>query len=156
MQQEPVARRENKLRSLILCALFAALTAAGAFIKVPGPFVPFTLQTFFVALAALMLGKQYGALSQGLYVFIGLVGMPVFTGGGGPQYVFQPSFGYLVGFILGAYIIGLVAERRKWTFWNLLLACCLGLAGIYVVGSVYLYLILNYSMAVPTPIWGGL
>jgi len=77
-------------------ALFAALTAVGAFIRVPLPIVPFTLQTFFVALSGALLGARRGMLAQLLYVAIGLLGVPIFTKGGGIGYVFQPSFGYLV------------------------------------------------------------
>lgn len=70
-------------RDLILVAIFAALTAIGAFIKIPVPYVPFTLQYLFCALAGMILGSKLGALSQIVYVAIGLAGLPVFTEGGG-------------------------------------------------------------------------
>ena len=85
-----------KTRDLILIAMFAALTAIGAFIRIPLPVVPITLQYFFCALGALLLGAKKGALAQILYVAVGLIGIPIFTKGGGPQYIFQPSFGYLI------------------------------------------------------------
>jgi biotin transport system substrate-specific component len=53
-----------------------------------------------------MLGSKLGALSQLIYVVLGLIGIPVFTKGGGLSYIFEPSFGYLIGFILAACIIG--------------------------------------------------
>ena len=80
----------NKLstKSLILCSLFAALIAVGAFIKIPIPVVPFTLQVLFTTLAGLLLGPKLGAISVGIYLLIGLIGIPVFTQGGGPSYIF--------------------------------------------------------------------
>ena len=98
----------NKLstKSLILCSLFAALIAVGAFIKIPIPVVPFTLQVLFTTLAGLLLGPKLGAISVGIYLLIGLIGIPVFTQGGGPSYIFQPTFGYLIGFLIGTYFTG--------------------------------------------------
>ena len=124
----------GKTRALLLCALFAALIAAGAFIRIPVPVLPFTLQTLFVLLAGLLLGPRWGALSVIAYVAIGLVGIPIFTQGGGPQYVFQPSFGYLLAFIPGAYLTGWLARRGAPTLPRLLLACAAGLAVIYAIG----------------------
>ena len=85
-------------RELTLLPLFTVLTAVGAFIKIPLGAVPVSLQTVFVLLSALLLGKK-AAISQGLYVLLGLLGLPIFTGGGGIGYVLTPTFGYLIGFI---------------------------------------------------------
>jgi len=100
----------QRLRNLILASLLAALTAAGAFIKIPTPYVPLTLQTLFVFLAADLLGKKYGALSQLIYLTLGLLGLPLFAQGGGPGYVLQPTFGYLIGCPVGAFVIGWMLE----------------------------------------------
>lgn len=89
-------------RDLVLFALFTALIAIGAFIRIPVPFCPFTLQLLFTTLAGLLLGSRRGAASVAVYVFLGTIGLPVFTSGGGPSYIFQPTFGYLLGFIGGA------------------------------------------------------
>ena len=70
-------------KHIILCGLFAALIAAGAFIRIPIPVVPFTLQTLFTTLAGLLLGRKYGSISVGVYLAIGLMGIPVLTRGGG-------------------------------------------------------------------------
>ena len=67
-------KSKSTVYSLILCALFAALIAVGAFIKIPVPFVPFTLQLLFTTLAGIVLGPKYGALSVGVYILIGLCG----------------------------------------------------------------------------------
>lgn len=133
-----------KTRDLILISIFAALTAIGAFIRIPIPIVPFTLQYFFCALGAILLGSKRGALAQILYVFIGLIGIPVFTQGGGPSYVFQPTFGYLIGFIVGAFIIGKTIEKVKSVNpKTIFLAGILGLLVIYIFGVSYMYLIYN-------------
>ncbi|ADL50264.1 biotin transporter BioY [Clostridium cellulovorans] len=131
-------------RDLILVALFAALTAVGAFIKIPIPYVPFTLQYFFCALAGIILGSKLGALSQIIYVAVGLVGAPVFTDGGGITYIFKPTFGYLIGFIVAAYVIGKIREKIiELTFIKTVLAFLSGLFFIYLFGVIYLYISYN-------------
>jgi biotin transport system substrate-specific component len=133
-----------KTRDLVLVAFFAAMTAVGAFITIPLPFVPITMQFFFCALAGLLLGSKLGMLSQLVYVAAGLVGFPIFTKGGGITYIFQPSFGYLIGFVLGAYVIGKVREHYPaLTYRNLSLAILSGLGVIYLVGVPYLYTMMN-------------
>lgn len=141
-----------KTRNLILTALFAALTAVGAFIRIPiGP-VPITLQLFFTALAGVLLGPYWGALSQLVYVILGLIGLPIFTAGGGPAYIFNPSFGYLIGFIVGAFVIGKIASgKQDLTFLRALIACLVGTVVIYAFGVPYLYLILHQVAHTPMP-----
>ncbi len=132
-------------KTMTVTALFAVLTAVGAFIRIPFPLVPMTLQTLFVFLSGTLLGSRLGALSQILYIGMGLIGLPVFTGGGGPQYILHPTFGYLVGFIAGAWVIGYITERfEKPSFSVYLGACLCGTAIIYAVGTAGLYLNLNY------------
>lgn len=136
-----------KARDLILISMFAALTAIGAFIKIPLPIVPFTLQYFFCAIGAILLGSKLGALSQILYVFVGLIGIPIFTQGGGPQYILQPTFGYLLGFILASFIIGKITENiKKLTLLKIFFSCLCGLAIIYIFGVSYMYIIYNFYL----------
>ena len=68
-----------KVRNLILCALFVALIAVGAFIRVPIPVVPFTLQFLFTMMAGLLLGGKLGAVSVGIYIAMGLLGCLLYT-----------------------------------------------------------------------------
>jgi len=133
------------LRDMLLIAIFAALTAVGAFIKIPTPIVPYTLQFLFCAYAGILLGSRQGLYSQALYILLGLIGIPVFVNGGGPAYILQPTFGYLLGFALCAYVIGKCMERfgAAVTFVKLLGAVLLGLFLIYLIGVPYLYLIVN-------------
>jgi len=136
-----------KTRDIILVSLFAALTAIGAYIKIPTPIVPFTMQFIFCAYSGILLGARLGFLSQLLYVLIGLMGIPVFTNGGGITYIFQPTFGYLLGFILCSYSIGKMRESIKdLTFLKTLLITLVGLSILYTIGVTYLYFIMKYYL----------
>lgn len=139
-----------KTRDIVLAALFTALMVVGAYIKILFPVVPFSLQPFFCALAGVILGSRLGALSQISYVILGLAGVPVFTQGGGPLYVLKPTFGFLLGFILAAYIIGRVSEALKSiNFKNSFISVLCGLFAIYIVGIPYLYFILKFYLNKP-------
>lgn len=143
-----------KIKDITLIALFAALTAVGAFIRVPIPYVPFTLQYFFCALGAILLGSKKGAIAQLVYVTIGLTGVPVFTKGGGPQYIFEPTFGYLIGFIVAAYVIGRIIERMKeLTAVKIYFTSLFGLAFIYILGLAHFYFIKNVYFGKATSAW---
>lgn len=131
-----------KTRDLLLCAMFAALTAVGAFIKIPFAFSAITLQFFFTALAGILLGAKVGALSQVIYVVLGLIGLPIFTLGGGIGYVFYPTFGFLLGLIPAACVIGCVSRNSR-SPRRIAFACLTGLAVLYLIGMPYMALILN-------------
>lgn len=143
-----------KTRDIILVALFAALTSIGAYINIPIPYVPITLQLFFCIFAGIILGAKLGMLSQIVYLIIGLCGIPVFAGGaGGPSYIFTPSFGYILGFIAAAYVIGKLVEDLKYeeiSFIRLFLIETIGVFVIYVFGVIYLYIIMNFYMGKAT------
>jgi biotin transport system substrate-specific component len=147
-------KMNKKPTEIVLASLFAALTAVGAFIKIPIPHVPLTLQTLMVMLSGLILGSRLGALSQLLYLTIGLLGLPIFAQGGGPGYFLQPSFGFLVGFIAGAYVIGRITEKaEKLSLPRTLAALVLGQAAIYILGIAFLYFNLNFILHKPTSIF---
>lgn len=145
---------KSKTRDLIIISMFAAFTAIGAFIRIPIPIVPFTLQYFFCALGAIILGAKKGALAQILYVVIGLIGVPIFTQGGGPQYIFKPTFGYLIGFIFGAFIIGKITEKSKnLNIFKVFISCILGLLAIYLFGIIHMIIIYNFYLRETMSIW---
>ena len=100
-------KKKVNVRNLSLMALFAALTAVGAFITIPVPPVPFSLQIFFAILAGALLGSRQGAMSIVIYLLLGLCGLPVFTKGAGLSYLLQPTFGYLLGFVFDWKLNGL-------------------------------------------------
>lgn len=146
-------------RDLVLTALFAALTAVGAFIKIPLGYSSFTLQVFFVFMAAVLLGPKYGLLSQLVYVVLGLIGLPIFTGGGGPGYIFQPTFGFLLSYIPAAWVTGIIAGKSS-HITRVILGCVAGLAVIYFIGMPYMAWVLNvylgYGMSVKQILWAGM
>ena len=140
-------------KKLILVSLFAALTAVGAFIKIPIPILPFTMQFFFCAMAGILLGSKAGALSQLIYVCIGLAGFPIFTGGGGFTYIYKPTFGFLMGLIFAAFVIGLIIEKAKNpSYFTYILAIFAGLFALYLIGIPYLYFILKLYLNKPKSI----
>ena len=132
----------RKTTSMILAALFAALTAVGAFLRIPTPVSSFTLQTLFTAMAAVLLGRRWGAVSQIVYVLLGLAGLPVFTNGGGLGSVLQPTFGFLLGLPPMAWVIGFMTERWGTTFGSICLACLVGTGVLYLIGLPYMHGIL--------------
>lgn len=144
------ARAKISTQDMVLCGVFTTLIAVGAFIKVPVPVVPFTLQFLFTMLAGLLLGGRKGALSVGVYIVLGLVGLPVFAEGGGFWYILKPSFGYLLGFMLAAYVTGRMVERkgRLSTGW-VMAVNFLGLFIVYAAGMIYYYVICNYVIDTP-------
>lgn len=133
-----------KVRNLALVALFAALTVVGTITRIPLPIGAITLQTLVCMLAGMLLGPGLGSLSQVLYVALGLIGLPVFTNGGGPGYIFQPTFGYILGLVAGAFICGLIVRKTsKLTFGTALLAALACTLTVYLLGVPYLYFIFN-------------
>jgi biotin transport system substrate-specific component len=98
---------------MVLTALFTALTAVGALIKIPFYPVPLTLQTFFTMLAAMVLPPLWSACSQLLYLGVGLIGVPIFANGGGLAYVVQPTFGYLVLLPLLAFFTATILKSSR-------------------------------------------
>ena len=143
-----------KTKNMVLCGLFVALIAAGAFIKIPVPVVPFTLQFLFTTLAGLLLGGRLGAISVGVYILLGLMGLPIFASGGGIAYIFQPSFGYIPGFMLGAWLTGRIANKVPAPGMGRLLAANFaGLGVVYLLGMAYYYLMSNFYLGSPIGLW---
>ncbi len=101
----------NQSRKLLLVSLFSALIIVGAFIRFPLPPVPITLQTFFVLLAGLLLGGSLATASVTTYLFLGLVGLPVFTSGGGFAALLGPTGGFLIGLLPAAFVTGFIAKQ---------------------------------------------
>lgn len=106
----------ESLRRFVLPALFAALIAAAAFIAipVPGSPVPLVLQNLMAVLAGLILGPLGGGLSVLLFLLLGALGFPVFSGGhGGLVWLAGPTGGYLAGYLVAAVVAGLIARDRS-------------------------------------------
>lgn len=138
------------VRQLVLAALFAALTAVGAFLKLPVSVVPITLQVFFVFLAGLSLPPHAALLSVAAYLVTGLAGVPVFTGGGGVSYALTPTFGYLLSFLVMAPATSFLARRYLFKGKTARFAALSALLTLFceLIGLGYMALLL-YSFGTP-------
>lgn len=157
-QNESAATRNKKAifatKDMVICGMFAVLIAVGAFIKIPIPVVPFTLQFLFTMLAGIILGGKLGAVSVGIYIALGLAGLPIFAEGGGIWYLLKPSFGYLLGFCVATYVTGTMVEKmKKLTIPKCLGANFVGLVIVYAMGMIYYYVICNYVINSPIGVW---
>ncbi|NJM75724.1 MAG: biotin transporter BioY [Acaryochloridaceae cyanobacterium RU_4_10] len=150
--------KDNKTLSPLDKALWAVigllLTISGVFIEVAIPVPPLawpidwshvptyslgvTLQIGAILLVGCMAGRNAAALSQIAYLILGLSGFQIFAQGGGLGYLKEPTFGYLLGFLPGAWICGHIAFRQYRRLDNLIMSCLWGLGAIHVVGLVYL------------------
>lgn len=143
--------RQNT-RRLVQASVMAALTAVGAFLRFPMGAMSFTLQDMFTMLSGVLLGWKWGAASQGVYVALGLMGLPIFTMGGGPGYLLQPSFGFLLGIIPAAAVTGALAGERGEPR-RVIPACVAGLAVMYLIGVPYMGMILNLYLGKGLSVW---
>lgn len=134
---------------MIYAAMFGAVTAVGAFIIIPIPPVPITLQTLFTALSGALLGGSLGALSQVIYVLLGIIGLPVFAGGkAGLGVLFGPTGGYLIGFIAGSYIIGKIIEiKNNAGLFRIVIAMVIGFLVLYTIGILQLSVVAKLGFA---------
>ena len=147
-------------KEISLVAMFAALTSVAAILSrfslivIPFTQVPFSLVPFVVLLAGMILGPRLGALSMIVYTIMGLIGLPVFESPvAGPAYILKPTFGFIPGFILGAYATGIILPRQgSPTIIRYLAASLAGIAVIYIVGLPYLYVILNFYLGKAVPV----
>ena len=146
-------------QDVAVCGLFTALIAVGAFIKIVIPVgadtMNFTLQWLFVLLAGLLLGSKRAFRSVAVYLITGLIGFPIFARGGGPAYLLRPTFGFLLGFALAAWVIGFLCEKLRptksvtWFFTTLA-----GFVIYYGMGILYFYMI-THLLASQTPVGMG-
>ena len=136
----------EKLRMVVLASLMAALTAVGAYIYVPiGP-VPIILSTLFVILSGLLLGSRWGLASMALYLLVGAIGLPVFSGGkGGFAHFMGPTGGYLFGFLFASWITGLISEQARGRMILDIFAVIIGSLALYALGVPWLKVVTQMS-----------
>ncbi len=117
---------------------FVILTALGGFVRIPLPFtpVPITLQTFFVLLSAALLGRRLGVTSQAIYALLGVFAAPLFLG---------PTAGYMLGFIVAAFLTGNLIKHAKDSFLLTFGIFCLADLALLLCGTLWLKLIFGYS-----------
>ncbi|MDI6860601.1 MAG: biotin transporter BioY [Caldisericia bacterium] len=135
----------KNLKFLIFSSLFAILISIGSYIYLPLPFtpVPLTFQLFFVLLSGILLGPFYGFLSILIYIILGIMGLPVFAGGGsGLGYLFGKTGGYLLGFLISPIIVGNLFRLNKKL---LILAIFSGIFIVHLLGILYLSKVLSIN-----------
>lgn len=143
-----------KTLDLTLASMFVGLMAIGANITSFVPFmvvggVPITLQTFFAILAGLILGSRLGAISMTVYALVGLVGVPIFAKfGAGFSTIISPTFGFILSFILTAYVVGKVVEKNR-SLSAFVIASLIGLVINYVFGTNWMYFAYKFWAAAP-------
>ena len=138
-QTSSVTGNKSKVFSMVLTALMAAILCATAPIALPiGP-VPVSLATFVLYIIVVLLGWKLGTLSCLLYLLIGLVGVPVFSGyAAGPAKLFGPTGGYLIGYILLTLIAGFFCDKFKGKIYMYAIGMVIGTAALYTLGTAWL------------------
>lgn len=135
-----------KIKELTKIALFVAIITVCSYITVPFTGVPFTLQTFAIFLACFVLGWKNATVGVGVYILLGMVGVPVFSGfKGGIGAIAGPTGGYIIGFLAQCLVYGLITvcfgKRGEKAFVRIF-ASVVGLAVLYIFGTIwfaYLY-----------------
>jgi len=146
--------RNLRALDLTLAAMFVALMAIGANISTIAPFlhvggVPITLQTFFAILAGAILGSRLGSIALTVYMLVGLVGVPVFADfTGGLSIIIRPTFGFILSYILVAFMIGKMVERNK-SLPAFITASLIGMAVNYLLGTNWMYFAYKLWAAAP-------
>jgi len=142
----------SPLDKLLWAFIGLLLTVVGTFIPVSAPLSPWnwssgnvpslslgvTYQIGAVLLTGCLGGKSAAALSQIVYLMLGLSGFQIFAYGGGLNYIKEPTFGYLLGFVPGAWICGRLAFQKVARLEFLAISCLAGLSAIHLVGLLYL------------------
>ena len=137
--------RQSHVMKLTFGAMFVALMAIGANITSIVPFlvvggVPITLQTFFAILAGLVLGSRLGAFAMFAYMLLGLVGVPVYAQfGGGFSSILNPTFGFIISFIIVAYVAGWIREKNG-NLVSYIIAALVGFLINYLFGTNWMYM----------------
>ena len=134
-------------RQVANCGLFVALMCIGAKIHIMIPIgtgVTVSLQIMFALLAGFLLGPRDGAISVGVYLLLGLIGIPVYAHGGGIAYLIKPTYGFLIGFVSAAYLAGLFRDKtKKRSAVRYVIGGELAMLSYYVCGLLYMALLTN-------------
>lgn len=139
-----------KIRDMVFTALFAAVICAVAPFIILLPFspVPLSLATLVIYIAAASMNWKTGTLAVALYLLIGMIGLPVFSGfHGGVHKLVGPTGGFLIGYIPCAFVIGLIVDRFELRKWLYPVSMALGTAVLYACGTVWIMVSLKYTLA---------
>lgn len=151
---ETVSRSHARLKSMVFVALMAAFLCIFSPISIPLPLVPITLQTFGVFLVSALLGWKRGTVAVLIYLLLGLIGLPVFSGWtGGFSSFATPSSGYIIGFVFTALLTGFLIDRFPNRLWMYPVAMIAGLAVCYLFGTIWFLVYMNVWMSTPYSFW---
>lgn len=143
-----MTEQSTKLRNIIICALFVAITAILAQVTIPLPLVPITGQTLAVGLVATILGSRLGAATMVGYLALGATGATVFANmSGGFGVIVGPTGGFIIGFIAAAYLTGLILEKAGFNLTIAIIANLVGMVVTLAIGVVQLKYVANLSWA---------
>ena len=130
------------LKEQLLAAIFAAVIAVFSQITIPIGLVPFSLQTFIVGLIVALLNRKIGTIAIFIYILLGLIGFPVFAGGGsGIAALIGPTGGFLIGFLPMAWLIGTLLKKVPFTFFWTIAIELSGFLLVLLFGTFWLKLI---------------
>jgi biotin transport system substrate-specific component len=126
----------------IFVALMCVFTV---YVSIPIDPIYVTFQTVISILSGLLLGWKKGVIAMAVYCFMGLIGIPVFSGGrGGIVFVVMPSFGYIIGFIAASFTAGIICKAKRYPLWRYIIASLAGCLINYLIGIPYAVLIWTY------------
>lgn len=126
---------KNSMQNLTLTALMAAVICIAGPIVIPMGMVPMSFANMAIYLTIILLDKKKATISVAVYLLIGFVGLPVFSGfSGGAGKLFGPTGGYLIGYLALSWIAGTILER----FRKPILALIVGTMGLYLFGTLWL------------------
>jgi biotin transport system substrate-specific component len=146
-----MTKNQKIIRSIAKMAMLLALLIVCSYINISVGLLKFTLQLLVVFLIGLYANLYEGMIIIFSYIFLGLVGVPVFANfGGGIAYLVSPTFGFVYGFIPGILIMNLIRflfrNVAKFKVFQYILSCVSCLLIVYIVGFVHGYFILNYYL----------
>lgn len=139
-------KSHKSILDMVYIAMFTAIICVCSIIKIPIEPVQITLQTFAVCVTAAMLGKR-GVISVILYILIGSIGIPVFSGSGGFSVVMGMTGGYIVGFIFTALIVGFIADKFNRKLIPTVISMVVGVLVCYAFGTPWFMAVTNTDFA---------
>lgn len=136
-----------KIKDLSIMAICLSVLVICSKISFNIGIISLTLQTFAVIIISILLKWKKASIVFITYIIMGLVGIPVFSTGGGFDYILKPSFGFIIGFLVASIIIGIPFGKNKYM---VIIKSLIGLLVLDIIGMVYMYIILKFYLASPS------